>query len=48
MRLRTYTWAKSERREAEREQGRRETKKAGPEDDPSINSRMFLQQMVIL
>lgn len=26
----------------ETEQGRRETKKTGPEDDPSINPRMFV------
>ena len=36
------------REEEETEEGRRETKKAGPEDDPFINPRMFLQQMVIL
>lgn len=36
------------REEEETEEGRRETKKAGPKDDPFINPRMFLQQMVIL
>lgn len=34
--------------EAERDEGKGATMKTGPKDDPSINQRMFLQQMVIL